>query len=181
MFMQTHLQHRYQLDRLPIEIIDIQDIAHSLSLICRFIGHTNKFYSVAEHSVLVSEELRQQGYDAGVQFAGLMHDATEAYLGDIPTPIKSLLTYYKRIEEEFWVSIAEKFKLDRELPREIKHADGTLLATEVEYLMNGLQGWDLKYPPSMYIKKIDGWAPLEAKEKFLLKFRDLQIEMRGYV
>ena len=181
MFMQTHLKHRYKLDWLPVEIIEIEDIAHSLSLICRFIGHTDSFYSVAQHSILVAQELRREGYDAKTQFIGLMHDATEAYLGDIPTPIKALLPYYKTLEETFWASIAMKYHLPHELPPEVKVADGVLLATEARDLMGDPQGWGLKYEPSKHITKITSWDPRYVKQEFLLVFRDLQVEMKGYV
>lgn len=168
------------MDSLPLESIDIRDIAHSLSLICRFIGHSDKFYCVAEHSIMVANELRHQGYDAKMQFVGLMHDATEAYLGDVPTPLKCLLPYYKEIENKFYLKIAEKYGLPTKLPEEVKIADGVLLATEAEALMGGCADWNLPYGPSKLVKIGDiTLSPSNARDMFLNRFRDLQIEMRG--
>lgn len=71
--------------------IALEDIAHALSQTCRYGGHCKHFYSVAEHAVYVSRRLEQKGYSRDVQLAGLHHDDAEAYLGDIPRPMKSLL------------------------------------------------------------------------------------------
>lgn len=73
------------------ETIDIRDIAHALAMTCRFNGHTSRFYSVAEHSVLVAQAALVAGASPDVQMMALLHDATEAYLGDIVRPAKPLL------------------------------------------------------------------------------------------
>jgi hypothetical protein len=74
-----------------VEDIDLEDIAHALSNICRYGGHSRYFYPVAAHSVFVSRRLERKGYPWGVVFGGLHHDDTEGYLGDIPRPLKGLL------------------------------------------------------------------------------------------
>ena len=74
-----------------VESIDLVDIAHALSQICRYGGHCSKFYSVAEHSVAVSKRLERKGASLVKQLAGLHHDDTEGFLGDIPRPLKGLL------------------------------------------------------------------------------------------
>lgn len=80
------------------EQIDIHDIAHALSHLCRFGGHSKFFYSVAQHSIFVSEYLKKAGYSPLIQLYGLLHDATEGYMVDIPTPIKQGLPDYKKVE-----------------------------------------------------------------------------------
>ena len=76
---------------MMIEAVCLPDVAHSLGQICRFGGHCKRHYSVAEHSLLVAEILRFRGLPAAGQLAGLLHDAHEAYCGDMPTPIKRAL------------------------------------------------------------------------------------------
>ena len=74
------------------EDIYIEDIAHGLSMICRFCGQTRKFYSVSQHSILVSKELQPQ-----YQLGGLLHDASESYIGDIITPVKKIIKNYDEL------------------------------------------------------------------------------------
>jgi uncharacterized protein len=89
--------HFYPLDPREDEIL-VMDIAHALSNIARFNGHTKYFYSVAQHSLFVSKELEHRGYSPYVCLAGLLHDGSEAYICDIPTPLKNMLPDYKRME-----------------------------------------------------------------------------------
>lgn len=119
--------------------IHILDIAHALSNLCRFGGHTDLFYSVAEHSIVVSyimEELFERPDLAGV---ALMHDASEAYLTDMQRPVKVLPEFeiFKRVEEGLEAAIAEKFGIPHPLPTEVKRADNVALIAEVRRLMNG--------------------------------------------
>jgi Predicted hydrolases of HD superfamily len=108
-----------------VEEIDIEDIAHGLSHICRFGGHCRHFYSVAQHSVLVSRAVPKQ-----MRLMGLLHDATEAYIGDMVRPLKLQIPQFNEIEERLWGVIANKFNLPLILPPEIKHADNAALMAE---------------------------------------------------
>lgn len=89
------------------EDIDIADIAHALSNICRFSGHVRRFYSVAEHSVRVALAVQAERPDLAK--AALLHDAAEAYIGDVISPLKNCLPHYKNIEEQWERTIAETF------------------------------------------------------------------------
>lgn len=152
-----------------METIAISDIAHSLSHICRFAGHTKHFYSVAQHSVLVADIMKDRGCSVLDQFHGLMHDATEAYLTDIPTPVKRLIPAYTELEDKFYVCIAKKFHLKPQLPDCVKEADLIALATEAKLLMNDPKDWNLPYPPANYlIPKMD---PSRARRLFMRYFR----------
>ena len=91
-----------------IDEIDIRDIAHALSLICRGNGHVKHFYSVAQHSISCYMEAKVRGYSHQIQLACLLHDGSEAYLSDIVRPIKAKLSEYLRIEDKLQDLIWEK-------------------------------------------------------------------------
>lgn len=105
--------------------ICIDDIAHSLSNICRFNGHTKRFYSVAEHSHLVASLCPPELF-----LCGLLHDAAEAYIGDHIRPIKALMPNIENIENDIWAVIADKFNVPAVIPEEVHHADMVALAIE---------------------------------------------------
>lgn len=116
-----------------VEDISIEDIAHSLSLICRFTGHVREFYSVGDHSLRVSELCSPEN-----KLWGLLHDASEAYLADVARPVKrnqSFGTYYKNVEAGLMAVIAAKFNLSLPEPPEVKTFDNILLRTEQRDLM----------------------------------------------
>lgn len=91
------------------ELIDIRDIAHALSLMCRANGHFPMFYSVAQHSLNCMREAAARGLSERVQFICLLHDASEAYISDITRPVKSALPEYKRIDKTLEAAIYEKW------------------------------------------------------------------------
>jgi hypothetical protein len=113
----------------PAQIV-IGDIAHGLAHQCRFNGQTNRFYSVAQHSVLVASILPRE-----LRLAGLLHDASEAYLGDIVQPLKELLPEYQSIEAHFCEVLGARFNVDLSPNSAIHKADLIVLATERRDLM----------------------------------------------
>lgn len=112
--------------------VDPHEIAHSLGNLCRFTGHTFTHYSVAQHCLLVADLV-----PAEHRLAGLLHDAHEAYIGDISTPFKELLPGFREVEAPIWAAVADYFGIDRQLPPEVKHADRVALATEKRDLLPG--------------------------------------------
>jgi len=124
------------------EDIRLEDIAHALTYVCRYGGHTSQFYSVAEHSLLVCKHLEtQMGIsDPEILLMALLHDASEAYLLDIPSPIKTLLPEYKRWEEQMMACIAQRFRLEYPFNPLIKQADSAVLAQELDLRKLGMLG-----------------------------------------
>lgn len=159
-----------------VKDICIRDIAHSLAYLCRFTGHIHSFYSVAQHSVLVSYLVSKE-----CALAALLHDASEAYLQDIPKPLKRLPLFeeYRKLEHKLQAMIFEKFNwIDGELP-EIKEADVTMLATEARDLLGGLHPeWVQPCEPLPFT--IKPLPPHEAEEMFLNRFTALVTKESGY-
>lgn len=118
----------------------IEDIAASLSKLCRFVGHTREMYSVAEHSVLVSRLVPR-----GMELAGLLHDASEAFCGDIASPLKAMLPEYKQIEDRVQGAIMARFGVqwDHFVKEQVKRADLIALATEKRDLLPICEDWDI--------------------------------------
>lgn len=147
--------------------ICIEDIAHSLSMQCRYTGHCKFFYSVAEHSVHVSHFL-----PPALQLEGLLHDATEAYLTDVPRPIKPFLAEYKGMEQRIRLAIACYFGLQKDEAAEVQRVDSAILADEMAQLMaKPPADWRLPEPPLGVT--IEGWLPERAKAEFLKRFHKL--------
>jgi hypothetical protein len=141
--------------------IDIRDIAHGLSLTCRFAGQCEEFYSVAQHSVLVTEQLPIK-----FRLAGLLHDASEAYLADIPRPVKSGLPDYVAAEAKLMGVIALRFGLPHPLPDIVKRTDTRMLATEIPQLLKSHRDIDVGVPPITGLK-IKPIPPQDAEKQFL--------------
>ena len=173
LYFRTHTgKHVHPLSPSPSEI-SIFDVAHALSQICRFVGHTTAFYSVAQHCVLVSEHVPQE--DA---LWGLLHDASEAFLCDLPSPIKRdpEMSIYRLAEDRLMRAVCARYDLWHEMPRSVRVADRVLLATEFrdvttmddpEWIRNecGVE------PLDGYC--IVGWPPIVAEQRFLDRFEEL--------
>ena len=174
-WMQTQSGRAYWPTDPRIEDIDIVDIAGALSRICRFGGHLKDcydHYSVAEHCIHVSRLVPREH-----ALAGLLHDATEAYTGDVVRPLKQELTGYKRIEYRNWLLIARKFGLAEELPECVHHADVAMLFAEHEVLLepSPLPGWGMGLVTPIVASRgmIGPLSRRRAKWQFLERFNEL--------
>lgn len=103
----THSGRQFDLTSPTAAMISPVDIAHALSNLCRFNGHTRTHYSVAQHSMLVSSLVPEQH-----KLVALLHDATEAYIGDMTRPLKAIMPGFRIAEEIIWQAICDRFNLD---------------------------------------------------------------------
>ncbi|MEO5345358.1 MAG: phosphohydrolase [Magnetococcus sp. YQC-9] len=167
-WIQTYTGRQFwPLDARPEEV-EIEDIAHALAMLCRFNGHCLKFYSVAEHAVWVSRLV-------GAEDArwGLLHDAAEAYLSDLPKPIKAVLPEFHVWEERLLAVIAERFGLTGLPSGAVKEVDWRILANEKAALMAPHPAPWSGLPEPFPDVEIVGWSPSDAKSRFLERFREL--------
>ena len=149
------------------EEIDRLDIAHALSMIARYNGHAKHFYSVAEHCVHLS-------YLVPTEHAlwALLHDATEAYVGDMIRPLKAHMKAYCAAEDRVMLAIAEHFDMDQIMPEEVKRADTRILLDERAALFDTWAGdWRVEGEP--FGIAIHAWSPAEAKQRYLNRLAEL--------
>jgi uncharacterized protein len=148
--------------------IDIDDIAHALSMMCRYNGHCIEFYSVAEHCCHISDYC-----DDEHKLWGLLHDASEAYITDIPRPLKPFLDNYYEHETRIMRVICKRFGLNLIMPEAVKELDARILNNEREQnMLPAPQPWDYTG------ERIDGlmlrcWNHHRAKYEFLSRFHKL--------
>lgn len=168
----------FDLENPTPEMVRIEDVAHALSMLCRWTGHCRFFFSVAQHSVLVAEALPPE-----LALAGLLHDAAEAYVGDVSRPLAALLPDLRRVKERVEAAVAARFGVPHPMPPEVKAADVRLLRTEQRDLTSGSgdiwTGMEAVEP--MPYRIIPDWAaayicvrpaqqPRDAKRAFLQAF-----------
>ncbi len=158
----------------PLPIL-IDDIAHALSHLCRYCGHCSRFYSVAEHSVLVSEWIEQLGGGLMETRWGLLHDATEAYLQDIPSPLKHApqMAWYREMELRLQERVMFMFQLPLDEPLIVKQSDMDVLEAERDVLLG-----ECDRPWTIYSNRpaqvdVVGLSPRRAKKKFMNRAHDL--------
>jgi hypothetical protein len=141
--------------------VHLDDIAHALSMLCRFGGHCLRFYSVAEHSVLLASAVAPQ-----YRLWALLHDASEAYLVDVPRPLKPFLGGYREAEEKILAVVAERFGLSPEMPGPVKEADRAILMDEAAQNMAPPPAeWSTRLAPLGVT--LQYWSPAQAKAEFL--------------
>lgn len=159
----------WPLDPISHEV-DIEDIAHALSMKCRYGGHCSKFYSVAQHSVHVSEIVPPEH-----AMWGLLHDASEAYLPDVARPIKPYLVGFKDMEAAVMKAVAEKFGLPGDEPAVVKAADTAMLYDEMALLMPAANLAETPFVGTKQktLNKLRPWDQATAKTCFLKRFKQL--------
>ena len=149
----------------PLDI-DVRDLAHHLSLICRYTGACPTHYSVAQHSVYVAERMQKRYASAEAALAGLLHDSAEAYFNDIASPVKHdpRMQWYRDLEHEATLMIFEKYGVDASWLKLTKPYDDQLFKDEVE------SWWGIH-------EVIRPWRPEYAERRFLTVFDNLRSQM----
>lgn len=171
--MQTYTGKRfYPLDP-RIEDIDILDIAQGLSQECRYGSQCNQHYSVAQHSYLVSKLVSPKN-----ALQGLMHDAAEGYIKDLPRDLKKALPGYKKIEDRLLKVIFERFNIRFPICKEVHYWDTAILLAEKKVLFNEYLPWSIEATHEAPDIEIDPWPAKTAKAAFLIRFRHLMWEQR---
>lgn len=171
----TYTGRQFHFDEPNFDSINIVDIAHALSNLCRFNGHTRRFYSVAEHSIKTMQLVRSMTLEPNMRKmfrTALMHDATEAYLGDMVRPLKRLpsMKAYREMEQHLWHVMANKWELYQEVPPLVKEADETLLVIEGLALLDPevIAKWNLPYVEESLLQ-IGLWEPNTSAGKVAVK------------
>jgi hypothetical protein len=163
-WIQTYTGKRFCPTKFELADFDISDIANALARQCRYAGHCLRFYSVAEHCVHVCDKASPEN-----QLAALMHDASEAYLVDIPRPIKPLLVGYAGIEASIMSALAERYKFEWPLPSEVKHLDAAIITDErAQNMALSHEVWETTLPAIG--AELQFWAPEKASFEFLARF-----------
>lgn len=170
LWIHTYKGHQFYAFDPREDDIDIDDIAHALALTCRYSGHCNKFFSVAQHSVLVSFLVPEEQ-----ALAALLHDAPEAYLTDIPRPIKHMLNEYgvpfSDVEDRIYKVIAKKYGCQYPLPNEVHEIDHHIVADEAEILFDPVPEWTQWYRKTgAHIVPV---GPEQAEAMFKMRFEEL--------
>ena len=170
-------KHFYPLEPIPQDI-DIRDIAHALSLICRANGHFKHFYSVAQHSIACAGEAAARGCSLEVTLGCLLHDASEAYLCDVTRPVKKHMPQYLQAEEKLQRVIWEHF-IGRELTeaeqRQIFEIDDHILSMEFHLLMP--EDLNEDYRKLQAVCLCESKDAQEVKEQFIRLQRILHYEL----
>ncbi|SHG67276.1 phosphohydrolase [Massilia sp. CF038] len=171
-YVSTFLGNRFYPLEPRIDRVAIEDIAHGLAYQCRFNGQTQAFYSVAQHSLVVASLV-----PADLRLAALLHDAAEAYLGDMVKPLKVLLPEFAALEDKVSAIIATTFGIDFANYQPIKRADLIALATEKRDLMpHSSERWAYLDGITALPARIVPMAPGAAKQAFLQEFIRLQMD-----
>lgn len=151
------------------DAIDIIDIAHQLGMQCRYNGSVRRFYSVAEHCVLLSHTVVPEN-----ALWALLHDATEAYVGDLIWPLKEQLPEFKTIEDSLMFAICTKYRLPPGQPRQVKEHDLRIVMDERAQLMAAPQReWCALEGIRPLGIDVFGWDPYKAGERYLARFHQL--------
>lgn len=180
-WMQTHTGVAFYPLSPRAEDVSPLDIAHSLAMQCRYNGHVKRFYSVAEHCVLMADfiidgsDIRDAETARELALWALLHDAAEAYIGDMVRPLKLHMPAFRRADDDVTAVIADRFGLvSRTIPPEVKAIDTRILLDERAALLGTPPGeWTMEGMQPLGVK-IHAWDPERAKREYMLRLVELR-------
>jgi uncharacterized protein len=177
-WIETYTGKVFDYENIKENKVDIRDIAHALSNMCRFNGHCSQFYSVAEHSILVSEEIERVYNDTELSLKALLHDATETYMPDVPRPLKTLWSTkmdLRVFEDTIEDCILENFnlKLTQEDKIKIKIYDSAMLRAERNKFFEKKVLWNFPEGIPEINPLIKGYDPYWSENLFMIRFKKL--------
>lgn len=187
-YIRTYSGKNFDILNITTDSIDIESVAQGLSQTCRFSGQCKKFYSVAEHSCRIAVHVYDLLQNTGVSrkdaltqmFWGLLHDASEAYLPDMPSPFKVLpeLEGFRKLEDNIMDVVAVKFGLPSKIPDIVKECDKRIITNERTCLMDMTLDWGINPLPLDDRNMPEyGMNPAEAKEWFLEIYENIVTEL----
>lgn len=167
--MQTYTGKQFYPLAPLVEDIDPVDIAHSLAMQCRYNGHCKDFYSVAEHCVLMSHFVPEE-----YALHALLHDATEAYIGDMVRPLKRHMPDFTAVEDKLMPVIAERFGIVGDIMVDVvREADNRILLDERERLFDGTPAaWSIEGLVPLGVP-IACWKPQSAEQAYAMRLEQL--------
>ena len=182
-WIETFTGKKFDYEDITSNEIDIRDIAHALSNTCRFNGHCSRFYSVAEHSILVSSEI-EKVFGIKAALPALLHDATEAYMPDVSKPLKhfwntkfGIMDFEDGLQEHIFKQLKIGVSLD--MMEEIKRYDVALLRAERDVLFQGRELWEFPENIPTIDPLVIGVNPKIIEMNFLERYSNLKIQING--
>jgi uncharacterized protein len=175
LWSQTWTGKRFYFDNPQPDQVCIEDIAHCLSNLCRFTGNVDRFYSVGQHCLLISDELRRRGYDKTTQLWGLLHDSSEAYMNDLSRCLKRTpgMEGYRQLEGVVMKVICRKFGLCPIEPPVVKELDIRMVTTEHRDLFTNFVPWTEFYDEKPFDFHVHPLPSTAIEKEFLRRFDEL--------
>ncbi len=168
-FISTYSGALFFVNEMNVKDVPILDIAQALSMNCRFNGHIDRFYSVAEHSVLVSNLVSEES-----ALYGLLHDYAEAFVSDVPRPFKSSITGHEKFEAAVMANVCALYGLPLDLPEDVAYIDTHICAAEATVLAKVVPDWVQYYDTNIVSpQEIRGLEPKQARAAFMNRFNEL--------
>lgn len=174
-WIELHSGGRFPFKSFTKGDIHIQDLAHALAHVCRYNGHVQKFYSVAEHSVVMMlwAERNLKDITPVELMTILLHDASEAYIGDMTRPLKQMFPEFKALEERIHMAVAERFGTMYPHPEWLKDLNLRILVDERKQAMGKTENdWGMTSLEGLNVY-LSFWSPAEARDQFRKQYERL--------